>query len=276
MRAAPLRALAIDIDGTLIDGSKKVPRFTREEIHRVVDEYGVEVLLVTARGPRSARVIGDQLGLPVSLAAFGGAYVAATAEDGTDRVISAVPIETAAVRRLIDLLPHHDVSIGVHTDHACHVTDLDYWALREARNTAVWPTLAAMDELPTEDVFKVMFRGEAELLVAMEAEIRAAGDPLYVHRTNNVLEIISDAQVKLPAVGLLAEHFGFGLDQIVAFGDTAADLGMLQGVGVGVLMGNADPALDTAGTLIRTLSNNEDGIGIALRLLFPTEAPFLP
>ncbi len=69
---------------------------------------------------------------------------------------------------------------------------------------------------------------------------------------------------------------GFTLDEVIAFGDSESDVPMLEGCGVGVLMGNANPELDVALRVERTLSNDEDGIGIMLRKYFPSPRPFLP
>ncbi len=91
-----------------------------------------------------------------------------------------------------------------------------------------------------------------------------------------MLEIISSDAVKLPALRALCAHFGITTDDVIAFGDTGADLEMLENVGHGVLMANAKASLEVASHVERTLSNDEDGIGVILRKYFPTKAPFLP
>ena len=52
-------------------------------------------------------------------------------------------------------------------------------------------------------------------------------------------------------------------EEVVAFGDAENDIPMLRAAGVGVAMGNADPAVKAAADMV-TLSNNEDGIAFAL------------
>ena len=52
----------------------------------------------------------------------------------------------------------------------------------------------------------------------------------------------------------------------MAFGDAENDIPMLRAAGVGVAMGNADPAVKAAADMV-TLSNNEDGIAAALEKL---------
>jgi hydroxymethylpyrimidine pyrophosphatase-like HAD family hydrolase len=89
-----------------------------------------------------------------------------------------------------------------------------------------------------------------------------------------VIEVVASGAVKLPALQALAGHLGIDMDEVIAFGDTSADLDMLAGVGVGYLMGNASPALTVPPSVRRALSHDEDGIGVALRKHFPSDAPF--
>ena len=62
--------------------------------------------------------------------------------------------------------------------------------------------------------------------------------------------------------------------EAMAFGDTFADVEMIEGVGVGVLMANAPPDLRVRDDVVRTLSNDEDGIAVVLRERFPFDGPF--
>lgn len=52
-------------------------------------------------------------------------------------------------------------------------------------------------------------------------------------------------------------------NQLIAFGDGHNDLTLIQYAGTGVAMVNAVEALKQAATYV-TLSNNEDGIAVAL------------
>jgi Cof subfamily protein (haloacid dehalogenase superfamily) len=273
------KALAIDVDGTLINSDKRIPDFTRSEIHRVVDEYGVRIFIVTARGPASARTVVDELGVDASLAAFGGAFVS-TSANPVGRVLAAHQLSSDAVTAMVAAAADADVYIGVHTEQSCVVNRFDYWARREARNTAVWPVVATAradgaPDFPVDGVYKVMFRGEVDELAQVHAALTSLPG-IYPHHNNRVLEVVREDAVKLPAVRLLAQDAGCSIDHVIAFGDTEADIEMLEGVGQGVLMGNASVGASVSPAVIRTLANDEDGIGIVLRELFPTSAPFRP
>ena len=273
-----LSILAIDIDGTLIDSRKEISPFTRSEIHRVVREYRAHVILITARSPQSTTIIEEQLGVSASLATFGGSLVWSREADGGLVPVSEVPLGAEDVASILHVAASHDVHTGLYSRDDWYVSSLDYWGMREARNTAVWPTVVDISETARGEgpFFKIMFRGEQEPLAALAAALKESPTTTYAHHLKHVLEIVSRDAVKLPALQALAAHRGFSLDQVIAFGDSESDLGMLENAGVGVLMGNASRTLTVSDRVERTLSNDEDGIGMALRRHFPTAEPFRP
>ncbi len=270
--------LAVDIDGTLINSDKAIMEFTRSEIQRVTDEYGARLFIVTARGPESTAVIENRLGVSGSYATYGGALVWAREQDGSFTVLQETPLPDAVVRGALAAVSDA-VHVGVYSRDRWYVNELNYWGLREARNTAIWPEVRRIDDALVDaigSVFKIMFRGDEDDLAALERRLDALGDQAYVHNSGRVLEIISSDAVKLPAVRRLCIHFGGSLDDVIAFGDSSADVEMLENAGVGVLMGNARASLEVAPHVERTLSNDEDGIGVILRKYYPTSAPFAP
>src|SRR5690606_38652848 len=246
----PPTILAIDIDGTLINSDKAITAFTRSEIHRVVEEYDARLFIVTARGPQSTAVIESRLGLRGSYAAFGGALVWARGDDGAFTVLKETPIPHTKVRDIVRASSSFDLHCGVYTRDDWFVNEMSYWGLREARNTAVWPAADRLDE-PLLDrigpVFKVMFRGERGQLYELEQLLKGFSDSVYIHNSGRVLEIIPAEAVKLPASLQLCAHFGCTADDVIAFGDSAADVEMLENVRHGVLMGNASEEVTVAG-----------------------------
>ena len=277
---SPLRALAIDIDGTLIDSRKQILEFTRSEIERVVTDYGAHLILITARGPQSTAVIEERLGVSASYATFGGSLVEVRQPDGGFLRLKAESLADADVRGILTIAKAFDVHVGLYTHDIWYVSSLEYWGMREARNTAIWPELIDLDDVLERDgidpLFKIMFRGDSEPLARLGDALQEIETSTFIHRVKHVIEIVASGAVKLPALGAVTEHLGFGLDQVIAFGDTAADVEMLEGVGIGYLMGNASPNLTVAPHVKRALSNDEDGIGIALRKHFPSEGLFRP
>lgn len=78
------------------------------------------------------------------------------------------------------------------------------------------------------------------------------------------VDIIPKNGSKLLGIEKCVEHFDITLDQVMVFGDSWNDLEMLEGVGIGVAMGNAEEKVKAAADFV-TKPNDEDGIYDALK-----------
>lgn len=270
-----IKALIFDIDGTLVGSNKRIPPLTRREIHRIHRDHGVEVIIATARGLDSAQLLAAQLGLPSSIIAFGGAVIAS--RPLTAQLFHQNSLDSDSVQVLVQAAQGLDVYVAVHSLTKCFINRFDYWARREIRNTWVWPELAptvgGIPQFPNVGISKVMYRGERDDLDAISSRIEGL-DTAFPHRTGRVLEVVPSQRLKLAALRELLLHLGVDPLEAMAFGDTSADVEMIEAVGVGVLMANSPPDLRVREDVVRTLSNDEDGIAVALRERFPCNEPF--
>ena len=87
-----IRLIAIDIDGTLLDHTGRIPDENRRAIAEALDR-GIEVALVTGRGFTFAQPVAERLGLPVVIVASNGAIVRRL--DGTTVLRRLMPREVA-------------------------------------------------------------------------------------------------------------------------------------------------------------------------------------
>jgi hydroxymethylpyrimidine pyrophosphatase-like HAD family hydrolase len=82
------------------------------------------------------------------------------------------------------------------------------------------------------------------------------------------LEISSKQISKLSALSfLLEQNFPVSLEEVIAFGDNYNDIEMIQGVGLGVAVGNAKEEVKAVANRL-TLSNLEDGVAVVLEEVF--------
>ena len=79
---------------------------------------------------------------------------------------------------------------------------------------------------------------------------------------NNV-EIIANGSSKGNGLKMLAEILGYGMENVMAFGDNNNDVSMLEPVGIGVAMGNAPDAVKAIADVV-TLKHTEDGVAYML------------
>ena len=76
-------------------------------------------------------------------------------------------------------------------------------------------------------------------------------------------DITADGADKGRGIELMAARFGISIDETMAFGDGGNDIPMLRRAGVGVAMGNAQPAIQAEADYVTT-SVDDDGVRNAL------------
>ncbi len=96
-----IKAIALDIDGTLTNDEKVVTARTREAL-LAAQRSGVRLILSSGRPVQGLRTIASELGLEAHgglLVSFNGAHVV---DAGTDEVLYDQPIEVDVMRSLVE------------------------------------------------------------------------------------------------------------------------------------------------------------------------------
>ncbi len=223
-------------------------------------------------------IVCEQINVDSSLITYGGCLVWAKEQSGNFNVLAEHYLLPEEALELVKIGLSLNVHTGAYTPTSWHTNDLDYWALREARNTSTWPTtsedLLSVLGKQNADCCKVMYRAPSDELDAVESKLKQFEESLFIHRSPKIIEVFPKYSVKMTGLKILAEHLNVRTQDIIAFGDSYSDVQMLEAVGTGVLMDNAPRDLQISNAVIRTLSNDEDGVAVMLRRYFPTDAPF--
>ena len=95
-----IKLIALDIDGTLLDGQSQLPEVNRQAIVDAA-ERGIEIALVTGRRYDFAMPIARQIPCPLTMIANNGALVKSS--DGETQLLYRLPKDVA--RRVLDLTP---------------------------------------------------------------------------------------------------------------------------------------------------------------------------
>ena len=113
---------------------------------------------------------------------------------------------------------------------------------------------------------------DEEALVGLENHWkRRLNGVLYVFRSEPYfLEVVGSRVDKANTLGVIMEMEGIKTDEIVVFGDGVADVTMLQLADLGIAMGNAPDSVKRCADYV-TLSNNEDGVAVAVENAFLAE-----
>jgi len=268
-----IRLIGIDIDGTLLDSSGRLPDANRDAIrHAVVS--GVHVALVTGRSYPFARPVAADLPPAVTLIVSNGALERRL--DGTTMARRLLDRHVAA--HVLGVTRHHRDAAAVIFDRDedrqivfesmdwAHPGRRAYWTRNQSRIARAEPLESALDE----DPIQVMFNGAVDTMRLLAGELDAirAGFVValteYEHRDFSLLDITSPAATKGLALAWRAQELGLQREQVMAVGDNFNDLGMLEYAGLPVVMENAVSGLKTRGWHV-TGHQDEAGVAQAIR-----------
>ncbi len=229
-----IKIIFFDIDGTLLDHATGCISPKTLEALRLLRERGVLLCVASGRSPVVFPDFGDVRF--DAFCAFNGSLCYA---DG--KVIYSNPIAHESVERVLENAAAigRPVCVAVRHRMAANGWDQDLSDYYGLANLELKPA-KDFDAVRREEVYQMMLGSRPE---EHEAILRGTKGIKIAVSWERAVDIIPDSSGKGASVGKILEYFGLQPSQAMAFGDSYNDLEMLQAVGVGVAMGNANDAL---------------------------------
>ncbi|HUY11229.1 MAG TPA: HAD hydrolase family protein [Candidatus Dormibacteraeota bacterium] len=235
--------IALDLDGTLLQPDDSVAAEERAAITEAL-AGGIRVVLVTGRGAEFPAMLAAELGLDLPVICCHGAL---TKDFLSGRTLGHIPLPLAQARDLIAFGEQHDLDLAVYHEERFHrlAGRQRYMADMVAPS---WVELESFSELREGAPTMLRFLG-AQAVERVRDEL--VGRPVHAkfERWGSFEECAITAleATKLHALAALCRDLRVSAEHVLAIGDSANDLPMLQWAGVGVAMGNAD--LDVRGAV---------------------------
>ena len=276
-----IKAIAMDIDGTLTNDEKVITPHTREKLLEVQDR-GVKLILASGRPAQGLKRLAHELELDSHdglLVCFNGACVI---DAQTDEVLFDQPMPADELRRLLKHLKSFDVIPWITKDDRLYLEDSYRCMLtlpdgsqknivkyeRDAcdlRIHEVADLASVVDEGPVD---KLLTAGNPDYMQAHFEEMYAP------FRETLAGMFTADWYFEYTAPGIDKAHalegalpkLGIDASEVAAFGDGQNDKSMLAWAGTGIAMANAVDETKAVAQMV-TASNNEDGIAVALEKL---------
>lgn len=279
----PIRLLALDLDGTLLNSRGEIsPR--NVQALRLAREQGVRVALVTGRRFRDARPLALELGLDVPVISHNGAL---TKHARTLETVAAILLPLEAAQAVLRTGRAHGLDAMVSDDHE-GLGVLLYDRISEG-NTALEKYIAwsrrihgdeaedsvrrvsSLEEYLDHAPVHISFSGSCarmeELADTLKRELGAsikAFATMYPKYDFALIDVVNPQASKGMGVAAAAAELGVAREEVMAVGDNLNDLEMLHYAGTGVVMGNAQAALHEVDRFHRTATNDEDGVAVAV------------
>src|SRR5216684_802859 len=270
----PIRLLATDIDGTLLNPQFEISEGDLGALRRA-HASGIEIVLVTGRRHTFALPIAQQLGFDLWLISSNGAVTRSLAGETFHRDL--MPREIC--HELCGAMQHFRGNTVLTFDKETkgaivleHLDDLNASIRRWLeKNMAYIEFVVPIENALTDDPVQAMFCGSTALMVeALRAlEASGMGNRVTVLRTEypvrdlSMIDVLNTGCTKGHALERWAAHRGFRREQVMAIGDNHNDVEMLEFAGHPVIMGNACEELRGRGWSV-TLGNDQCGVAAAV------------
>jgi len=258
----PIRLVAIDLDGTLLRSDKNLTNHSARAIMQALLS-GVQVVLATARPPRSTREIHKHLKLETVTIHYNGAVIYDLCKDRTlyhQSLRPGIAINIAHMVRRID--PQISVTAEIlNRRYADHIKP----PIPEPERRFVPDYIGPYPNFLHQPVTKLMLRTDAQKMQQIRQAVRQA----YVKQVSILVSDKQQIQIMAPGVNKavtlarVAAYYDIPQSQVMAIGDAGNDATMIQWAGLGVAVANAWPkVLDIADTVVP--SNDENGVAFAI------------
>jgi Cof subfamily protein (haloacid dehalogenase superfamily) len=262
-----LRGIVLDVDGTLLDPAHRIAPATVAAVRRA-RSAGLHVLLASGRSARAMVDVVAELELDDGpTIAFNGALTFRL-EDGAIHPLAETPMARDAAIEALALARERGIEVGWFTRDGWRVSALGPGIGEEAWLTGEPPLLepGLPDGAPAP--FKLMCiaadRDGTPALHALRERLPPGVSGQFSHP--RYLELIAPGVDKASALDAACAALGLAPAQFAALGDQENDIAMLRAAGIGIAMGNAEPAVIAAADRV-TDTNARDGAARAIDAL---------
>lgn len=273
MSEMTIRAIALDIDGTLLNSKHELTPEVEKALRDAANQH-VQIILATGKSRNSAVHLIKHLKLETY-----GIYLQGTAiYDASGKITHQKTLDPDLLRRVITYVDDRDFSVIAYsgTRILARSVNADMSEATTKYHEPVPEAIGALQNVVgTLPINKIMMIGEPRAITALrwQLNIQLGGAARLVQAgLSNMLEMLPLGSGKGPALATLLQDLKISPAEVMAVGDAENDIEMLQLVGVGVAMGQAEQIVKDAAVHI-TASNDDHGVARAIEKFVIRQQP---
>lgn len=259
--------IAIDMDGTLLNGKNEISIRNKEAIQRAKD-LGVKIVLSTGRLFTSANEYASYLGLTTPIISCNGAFIA---EKNKSNIIYDSAMDKEVAKRIIEISEEENIYYHFYDDKSLYITEKNAssdlfkeWTEESSvyHGMDFYTMMNPLREIE-EDGIKVykyiIVDDDKEKLLHFRNKVSKLPGVEVASSWYNNIEIMNEGVTKGNGLKKLCKKLNIPCSKIIAIGDNENDISMLKVAGLAVVMENGDELAKKYADYI-TDTNEEDGV----------------
>lgn len=262
LRKSTYSLLAMDLDGTLVNGAKVITPRTLRAL-KEAQQKGVQIVISTGRPVEGAMHIVEQLEM-TQRGGFLVSYNGALVHDClTGDEIFSCPVPDRHIPFLLQRALENDCAFVVYQGDVVLTTDAASEYVRYSGRNNHLPVRETRDFLAEANppFYKGLIVGEPSQMPSLRDRLteEMRGELDFCLSEPFFLECVAPGVSKMGGIEAVLRRTGIPIEQVIAIGDSDNDVSMIQKAGLGVAMGNARENAKLAADAV-TASNEEDGV----------------
>ncbi len=283
------KLIAIDLDGTMLNGYGVVTENTKKQIKRTI-EKGIDVIIASGRPIDSIKTIANEIGSTKYFIAGNGALIY---DIQKNEILYENYLNKEKVLEIIKMCEENSISYNVYTDKTIISTALKYNVLyyykenlkkaedKQTHINIVENMYEYINKMQEEKFLKIticdenksVFQSIIKKLNQIEnievLDVSHMSRKLIQQGTEEIpieyyyTEISAKNVDKWYALEFLMSKLNIKKEEIVAIGDNINDKKMIEEAGLGVAMGQSNPTIKEIANYI-TDSNEQEGVATIL------------
>lgn len=264
------KMVVMDMDGTLLNGEKKITSKTIEVLNKA-EEQGIKTVIATGRPYNFAASYCEFMQKDHPLISDNGAYIRTI---HSSKVLLNNSIKLDELLKVLEILKKHHLTCACYSDNIVYCDKGSYagnmyekiseslpdkYKIRVIEHNSIEEWKESYLKDPQGFHKCIVIDQNSEYLNQLRKELSTISNLEVTRSLPTNIEITNKNVTKAQAVKIAADYYNISMDEVICIGDGENDLDMIEVAGLGVAMGNAvDKVKDIADYITDT--NEEDGV----------------
>ncbi|CTL29411.1 haloacid dehalogenase-like hydrolase [Streptococcus pneumoniae] len=263
---ADIKLIALDLDGTLLTTDKRLTDRTKATLKAARDR-GIKVVLTTGRPLKAMDFFLHELGTDGHEDEYTITFNGGLVQKNTGEILDKTVFSYDDVARLYEETEKLSLPLDAISEGTVYQIQSDQESLYAKFNPALTFVPVDFEDLSSQMTYNKCVTAFAQ--EPLDAAIQKISPELFdqyeIFKSREMLLEWSPKNVhKATGLAKLISHLGIDQSQVMACGDEANDLSMIEWAGLGVAMQNAVPEVKAAANVVTPMTNDEEAVAWAI------------